>query len=519
MEALREEIAQAKKDNAYDKGSFVPNDLLNKLFTEDVKEQINLICPEIAVDGLTKVIATLVYNEKLTADVLKSLHDAGFTDQYLPIKLSQKKDVFKSARENRIFKPFLVGADSMAFERDQWLFCSPSFGSAKHEELDPRCPIPIVHCSKKSLRGSFGEVFEVQMHHAHLRVKPQPVSPIWVSKIPNADFLETEENNPVLAMKKMISDSDQEYDQEREALQRIQRLQHPHLIEMIASFRRGRDHFFLFPWANGGDLRDWWERNSNLERTPAMVRWVLEQMKGIASAVKELHFPSERTVEDENGRHGDLKPGNIVVFNDQPGENPRRTLCITDAGLARFHENITSKRMTGTNTNGGSIEYGPPDPRREDKKVKISRLYDMWSLGCVFLEFIVWVLGGWTEVESFRARRKSKRRDGEFYQKTITGYYRVLPEVKRCMNSILSDKRCQGDNCFRDVVNIIRNHLLRIGEKHRTTSQVLERLFLSILEKANGSPSYLCGPNAGAGFRPGPIPEYSVIGNVARLLI
>jgi len=45
-----------------------------------------------------------------------------------------------------------------------------------------------------------------------------------------------------------------EFKQEEEALRRIHKLEHDHLIRVVSSFWRGHDYFFLFPWAEEGDI-------------------------------------------------------------------------------------------------------------------------------------------------------------------------------------------------------------------------------------------------------------------------
>jgi serine/threonine protein kinase len=314
----------------------------------------------------------------------------------------------------------------------------------------------------------------------------------------------------MLAIKQLKSDSKQEFQQEEDALYRIQRLNHNHLIKVIASFKKGQDYFFLFPWADGGDLQHMWKdpvRNTE-HRKPEMIQWVLEQMKGIASGVKELHHPSDSPTSGENGRHGDLRPDNILLFIEDSKNHPRGTLRITDAGLSRFHEKITSKRTAGTNTQGGSIEYAPPESRKEGKDVKRSRKYDMWSLGCIFLEITIWVLGGIAEVKGFRDARKTERSENyQYYQiiKNKSGEtYKIHPEVENRILWIRSDLRCLGNTWFQDFLVIIENHLFKTDEKARINAIDLDDRLDNILEKAKGKPSYLCGSDTNLGFAPRP---------------
>lgn len=138
-------------------------------------------------------------------------------------------------------------------------------------------------------------------------------------------------------MKRIVLHTNWDHSRELRFLQRLQRLQHPHLIKIIGSFRSGNDHFFLFPWANGGDLQSWWkgERNSE-KRTPEMIHWVLKQMTGIASAVSEIHFPREMAAEDESGCHGGLKPSKCRCIHRRAGREPPRHLTYHRRWISPF---------------------------------------------------------------------------------------------------------------------------------------------------------------------------------------
>lgn len=186
MEALQDEIALAVSENQWGNGLFVPNNIFNDLFTEEVINQIHDIDPEICIDSSAKTIATLLYNNRLGAHFLEPFHAEGFKDLYLPVEYNKTDKVFVSTKQRRYFGLFSSVADCLSFEYDQWLFCSPSFGNAEHQELDARCPLPIIYCSMHPSH-SRGDVYKVKVHHAHLKVKPQPVRSIQ-SNITNSTY-------------------------------------------------------------------------------------------------------------------------------------------------------------------------------------------------------------------------------------------------------------------------------------------------------------------------------------------
>ncbi|RSL50760.1 hypothetical protein CEP53_008699 [Fusarium sp. AF-6] len=94
------------------------------------------------------------------------------------------------------------------------------------------------------------------------------------------------------------------------------------------------------------------------------------------------------------GRHGDIKPENILWFNDGTKGG---TLKITDFVLTKFHTwDIRSSRC-----------YRPPEVELGDGLIRPS--YDIWSMGCLYLEFLAWLLGGCSLVSEMAVARQ----DGE----------------------------------------------------------------------------------------------------------
>jgi serine/threonine protein kinase len=96
-------------------------------------------------------------------------------------------------------------------------------------------------------------------------------------------------------------------------------------------------------------------------------------------------------------RHGDIKPENILWFGQEFADNPSGILQLADLEFERFHNLDDRSRVSPLNMTG-SPTYAPLELTL---KAVISRAYDIWSLGCVFLEFITWLLGGQAQVYAF----------------------------------------------------------------------------------------------------------------------
>jgi serine/threonine protein kinase len=121
-----------------------------------------------------------------------------------------------------------------------------------------------------------------------------------------------------------------------------------------------------------------------------------------------------------HGRHGDLKPENILWFKsyDSTDQSSFGVLKISDFGLTRFHGTRSKSR---TESFAVSPTYRPPE---YDVAMMVSQGFDIWSLGCVLLEFVTWYLLGGEGVENFSGERE--RDDvSEFRQDVFFNVIRV----------------------------------------------------------------------------------------------
>jgi serine/threonine protein kinase len=104
------------------------------------------------------------------------------------------------------------------------------------------------------------------------------------------------------------------------------------------------------------------------------------------------------------GRHGDIKPANVLLFRDPDVDENMGTLKLTDFGLAEFSA-FHSRSYKPKSKVATSPSYRPPECDLQNGV--IGRSYDIWTLGCLYLEFITWLLGGWDLVQEFTKKRTS----------------------------------------------------------------------------------------------------------------
>jgi serine/threonine protein kinase len=118
----------------------------------------------------------------------------------------------------------------------------------------------------------------------------------------------------------------------------------------------------------------------------------------------------------ENWRHGDIKPENILRFVDGNEDAWIGTLKLADLGRAQQHLLRTKLRESREKELWRTRWYEPPDlveEVHEQAQGKISRLFDIWSIGCDLRNLNMAVVRqglhqGLPRREPFRAKRRRR---------------------------------------------------------------------------------------------------------------
>jgi len=180
-----------------------------------------------------------------------------------------------------------------------------------------------------------------------------------------------------------------------------------HIVSLLTTIQRekedGEEYMFLLPWADA-DLAGYWER-AKRPHSHECYKWITEQCYGLAHAISIIHEAPGCIHEDGSqlyGRHGDLKPENILWFK----RGGRGILAISDMGLTEVHRNTSRSNIRGAGL-PATPDYRPPECDMFGKQGSVSRSFDIWTLGCVFLEYIIWILEGKKGVKKFKADRMS----------------------------------------------------------------------------------------------------------------
>ncbi|KAK7449987.1 protein kinase domain-containing protein [Colletotrichum acutatum] len=252
---------------------------------------------------------------------------------------------------------------------------------------------------EQKVSGGNGTIHRLQIHQSHHDYRGNNVS----------------ESPPCFAVKEINGANHESYRKELRALEQscAKAQKAKHLIKLLLTFQHGNKLYLVFEWADG-NLEEFWKKKQ-VHASPSSTKWIAQQCRGIANAIKRIHglstwqkdersssSNSEEPFVKDWGRHGDIKPTNILWFSTH-GED-RDHLVVADLGLTRYHSRLTKSRVM--RVDGYTGTYRAPEI---DLGLPISSKYDIWSLGCVFLEFCIWYLLGYEDVENFQRDRNLNR--------------------------------------------------------------------------------------------------------------
>ena len=177
---------------------------------------------------------------------------------------------------------------------------------------------------------------------------------------------------------------------------RLQR--HPNIIQLITAYTiKDTCNLLLFPKAEM-DLDDLLTSEflpSQLQKTIGMTT----SLWGLVSALDLVHnFEFKELGLLQTGCHCEIKPKNILYHNGKP--------ILSDFGLSRLRSVEESYFKMGE---GDYLAPECEDPVNGFKPGKIGRASDIWSLGCVLLEYMVRMNSeqdGHNKLQEFRDNRK-----------------------------------------------------------------------------------------------------------------
>ncbi|KAI1321941.1 kinase-like domain-containing protein [Xylariaceae sp. FL0255] len=372
------------------------------------------------------------------------------------------------------------------FYEEQWRLLSPYFasdddGSAVLYELAEQTILPFVMGSEKQesppVMGGFGQGKDTQRN--------------------------------TFAIKELYDNEEAIFKKEFQNLRKLN--MKTHLLSVYAAYRLGGTcHSFIFPWAEGGSLKDLLrtEPRSLKKCTPEhplLILWLAKQLAGITGkeGLGFLHDASSRQTNTltvlegarNYGIHGDIKPANILHFFPGISDEDGRlgTLKIADFGITAFHNTITRSNQDLS----GPISNTYKAPEYDMRGLKyLSRAYDIWSLGCVMLQLLTWFIEGREAVVKFTQEREEEEEnittftEDKFYnhQEEVHATPELKNSVRRQIEKLQNIVR--PDNYLHDCLSLIQKHMLVIDNYKRWNCHDLHQSLNGFYERCRKEPAY-----------------------------
>ncbi|KAJ4223422.1 hypothetical protein NW759_006056 [Fusarium solani] len=199
-----------------------------------------------------------------------------------------------------------------------------------------------------------------------------------------------------------------------------------------------------------------------------IVKSAFRQMAGLTSAIDRVHSDPKLPYLP----HGDLKPEHIYVFSNANG-NDFGTLKI---GAGELWSAIRSTIDQVAYVTEGCWWYEAPELNNSGLffKQPPPRACDIWSMGCIMLEFLIWLMYGVDGLHRFiQAKQSATFPQGKyFYQETREGQdgmpvVTVEPVVLKWMDHMAGDPACEvGKTALGNLLELIRTRLLVVKPPH-----------------------------------------------------
>ncbi|KAJ2987333.1 hypothetical protein NUW58_g4567 [Xylaria curta] len=359
--------------------------------------------------------------------IMRLFHYSGFDDRMLPVSAvirEQSEEI--PAPFNKM--PWSISMRRSFFEM-QWIFLAPVFLSNSHRDFEDDCTLPITWQSEKWTRQGHSSVSEAKFHPNHF----QCVLPTIGSRL-------TEATNDYLSVAiTQLSGENLNPDVQwaLEHYPKFSHLTHQHFTQMYGSFSLQWETYFLFEWADRGNLRNLWTeppKTSNLN--PDHIKETVVQLRGLAEALLQMH--------QEGCIYGNLKPENILCFRNGPTYIGTLKFATPNSALFRFSKHVSE----------GQVKYQAPEATF-DVQSPGSHITEIWSIGCIVTEHLIWLLYGTDELSRFNRGIPSS-----FFDIGAGGEPIVHPWVMTWIDHMSNDQECTGATALGDLLELIRTKLL-----------------------------------------------------------
>ncbi|KAI1349743.1 hypothetical protein F5Y01DRAFT_287987 [Xylaria sp. FL0043] len=157
-------------------------------------------------------------------------------------------------------------------------------------------------------------------------------------------------------------------------------------------------------------------------------------------------------------------------------------------GLSKTHR-FTTRTYTIKNKVTASPRYLPPEVQCEG--ILMGRTFDIWTLGCVFFEFLIWLHGGIAKLESILEDMMSPSIRGSHSTDEYFEWVRVLEDnsyairIKEVVTQCIEKLQSNCTQFAYDFLEIIANQMLVVDRNERISAKKLAEEMEKLSRKCN----------------------------------
>lgn len=246
-----------------------------------------------------------------------------------------------------------------------------------------------------------------------------------------------------------------------------------YFLQYYGSFEKDKKGFIMLEYADQGSLRQFFDRNQlPYKHDELLGLW--QSIKGLFIGLEIIHNPDKNRTAgphaEVRGVHQDLTPANIFVFRKDQGASYSYQFKIGDFGMSSTALVKSRSKWTRFPDNHSTKIYGAPElthqsPVLDDLDYGATWEVDIWSLGCVLCEIVVWTIcGSRGLVEFFELRQTETDTVARHKESGYSGCFHDgnnrLPAVDEMMHRVLGWKR-EFDDISEPVSKFILREMLR----------------------------------------------------------
>ncbi|KAL2826296.1 kinase-like domain-containing protein [Aspergillus cavernicola] len=414
-----------------------------------------------------------------------------------PVK-SRRKISFSSLPADREDLKELFQGDDIATDKfigKQAYFCPVVIRKGEEvrvENTDYR-RLPYLDGEQKLREGAFGKVYKVKIcpHHfydpSERSTNPEPLE---------------------IARKDYEISRDPNVEKERDIMEKIfagSSTECPNILRNLGSLAFGPTNYSLFMPLAICDLQAYMMENYQARpNSIAEKKNLISCAMGLADGLSFLHKGMKTSeMEELVCYHMDLKPRNILIFQETEGGRPTRHIWkISDFGMARMKVRRHGKDVVGEQDvnswfvrrspiEGPSVSatrnpradgtYLAPESTSQDRIMRADS--DVWSLGCVLSVLFVYLEEGSKGVEEYtRARGDHDEAQGcDFFFLSSRRFrsMKVHPGVSKTHDHLIhkaSERSHHEGEIVEFALRYLEDHVLQVDQSKRAGAEHVKKM-------------------------------------------